>query len=92
MTVAQVRASGRKALVGKRPMTRVGRAVEKGETQGFMKVVVDADGNLTGAGYINWLSGLAPRLASLLTPTGSIVIESGNAWVPGKPLMSTLTL
>jgi pyruvate/2-oxoglutarate dehydrogenase complex dihydrolipoamide dehydrogenase (E3) component len=43
MTVDQVRTSGRKALVGKRPMTRVGRAVEKGETQGFMKVVVDAD-------------------------------------------------
>jgi pyruvate/2-oxoglutarate dehydrogenase complex dihydrolipoamide dehydrogenase (E3) component len=39
MTVSQVRASGRKALVGKRPMTKVGRAVEKGETQGFMKVV-----------------------------------------------------
>jgi pyruvate/2-oxoglutarate dehydrogenase complex dihydrolipoamide dehydrogenase (E3) component len=42
MTVDQVRASGRRALVGQRPMTRVGRAVEKGETQGFMKVVVDA--------------------------------------------------
>jgi pyruvate/2-oxoglutarate dehydrogenase complex dihydrolipoamide dehydrogenase (E3) component len=45
MTVDQVRASGRRALVGKRPMTRVGRAVEKGETQGFMKVVVDAATN-----------------------------------------------
>jgi pyruvate/2-oxoglutarate dehydrogenase complex dihydrolipoamide dehydrogenase (E3) component len=45
MTVSQVRASGRKALVGKRPMAKVGRAVEKGETQGFMKVVVDADTN-----------------------------------------------
>ena len=43
MTVDQVRKSGRKALVGKRPMTRVGRAVEKGETQGFMKVVADAE-------------------------------------------------
>ena len=43
MTVDQVRKSGRKALVGKRPMTRVGRAVEKGETQGFMKIVVDAE-------------------------------------------------
>jgi len=43
MTVDQVRAAGRKALLGKRPMTKVGRAVEKGETQGFMKVVVDAD-------------------------------------------------
>jgi pyruvate/2-oxoglutarate dehydrogenase complex dihydrolipoamide dehydrogenase (E3) component len=43
MTVEEVRRSGRPALVGKRPMTRVGRAVEKGETQGFMKVVVDAE-------------------------------------------------
>ena len=46
MTVDEVRRSGRKALVGKRPMTRVGRAVEKGETQGFMKVVVDAETEL----------------------------------------------
>jgi pyruvate/2-oxoglutarate dehydrogenase complex dihydrolipoamide dehydrogenase (E3) component len=45
MTAAEVRKSGRKALVGKRPMTKVGRAVEKGETQGFMKVVVDAETN-----------------------------------------------
>ena len=43
LTVEQVRKSGRRALVGKRLMTQVGRAVEKGETQGFMKVVVDAD-------------------------------------------------
>ena len=40
---AQARATGRPLLVGKRPMTRVGRAIEKGETQGFMKVVVDAE-------------------------------------------------
>jgi len=43
MTEAEVRASGRKALVATRPMTRVSRAVEKGETQGFMKVIVDAE-------------------------------------------------
>jgi pyruvate/2-oxoglutarate dehydrogenase complex dihydrolipoamide dehydrogenase (E3) component len=43
MTAAQVKAAGRKALVGTRPMTRVGRAVEKGETEGFMKVIVDAE-------------------------------------------------
>jgi pyruvate/2-oxoglutarate dehydrogenase complex dihydrolipoamide dehydrogenase (E3) component len=42
MTEAEVRKSGRRALVGQRPMTKVGRAVEKGETQGFMKIVVDA--------------------------------------------------
>jgi pyruvate/2-oxoglutarate dehydrogenase complex dihydrolipoamide dehydrogenase (E3) component len=41
MTEAEVRKSGRKALIGKRSMTRVGRAVEKGETDGFMKVLVD---------------------------------------------------
>lgn len=42
MTVAQAKAAGRSILVGTRPMTRVGRAIEKGETQGLMKVVVDA--------------------------------------------------
>ena len=42
MSEAEVRASGRKALVGVLPMTRVGRAKERGETQGFMKVLVDA--------------------------------------------------
>ncbi len=45
MTDEAVRKSGRRALQGIRPMTRVGRAVEKGETQGFMKIVVDADTN-----------------------------------------------
>ncbi|MBO9545044.1 FAD-containing oxidoreductase [Caulobacter sp.] len=43
MTEAEARATGRMLLIGQRPMTRVGRAVEKGETQGFMKVVVDAE-------------------------------------------------
>jgi pyruvate/2-oxoglutarate dehydrogenase complex dihydrolipoamide dehydrogenase (E3) component len=43
MTEAEVRASGRKALVGTRPMARVSRAVEKGETEGFMKVIADAE-------------------------------------------------
>jgi pyruvate/2-oxoglutarate dehydrogenase complex dihydrolipoamide dehydrogenase (E3) component len=42
LTEAEVRHTGRSALVGKRPMTKVGRAVEKGESQGFMKIVVDA--------------------------------------------------
>lgn len=43
MTETEARATGRKLLIGTRPMTRVGRAVEKGETLGFMKVIVDAD-------------------------------------------------
>ncbi len=42
MTEAEVRKSGKPALIGTRPMTKVGRAVEKGETEGFMKILVDA--------------------------------------------------
>ena len=43
MTEAQVRQSDRRALIGKKLMTNIGRAIEKGETQGFMKILVDAD-------------------------------------------------
>jgi len=43
MSEAEVRARGKPALVGVMPMTRVGRAKERGETQGFMKVLVDAE-------------------------------------------------
>ena len=42
MTDAQACAGGRKLLSASRPMSRVARAIEKGETQGFMKVTVDA--------------------------------------------------
>ena len=43
MTERDVRAAGIKALSGKLPMSSVGRARQRGETSGFMKVVVDAD-------------------------------------------------
>jgi len=43
MTEREVRESGRKALVGKMMMARVGRARERSETQGFMKVLIDAE-------------------------------------------------
>lgn len=43
MTETEARKTGRKILVGTRPMTRVGRAIEKGETKGFMKVIADAE-------------------------------------------------
>ncbi len=45
MTESQARESRRNVLVGKRLMANVGRAVEKGQTDGFMKVLVDADTN-----------------------------------------------
>ena len=43
LTEREARATGRPLLIGSRPMSRVGRAVEKGETQGLMKVLVDAE-------------------------------------------------
>ena len=49
-------------------------------------------GNKVGDEYLNWLSDLAPRLTKLLTPNGSIVIELGNVWEKGHPVMSTLPL
>jgi len=43
LTEEQVRATGKPALIGTRPMSRVNRAREKGESLGFMKVLVDAE-------------------------------------------------
>jgi pyruvate/2-oxoglutarate dehydrogenase complex dihydrolipoamide dehydrogenase (E3) component len=43
MTDAEIRKSGRRAMLAKFPMVRVGRAYEKGETQGFIKICVDAE-------------------------------------------------
>lgn len=43
MSETEARRAGKRVLRGKRPMTRVGRAVEKGETEGFLKVTIDAD-------------------------------------------------
>lgn len=43
MTDAEIRKSGRRALIAKYPMSRVSRAYEKGETQGFIKICVDAE-------------------------------------------------
>ncbi len=53
MSEEEARASGRRLLAGKMPMTRVARAREAGETQGFMKVLVDADSReLLGAAIL----------------------------------------
>ncbi len=57
MTEAEVRRSGRKALLATRPMTKVGRAVEKGESLGFMKIMVDAETKLILGAAILGLNG-----------------------------------
>jgi pyruvate/2-oxoglutarate dehydrogenase complex dihydrolipoamide dehydrogenase (E3) component len=46
MTEADIRRANKRALVGTRPMTRVGRAYERGETRGFLKVLVEAETKL----------------------------------------------
>jgi pyruvate/2-oxoglutarate dehydrogenase complex dihydrolipoamide dehydrogenase (E3) component len=63
MTAAEATKTGRRVLAGQRPMTRVARAVEKGETQGFMRILVD--------GETKEILG-----ASILGPGGDEVIHS----------------
>lgn len=49
-------------------------------------------GNLTGSEYREWLAEFAHSFREMLAPRGSIVLELGNAWEPGRPIMSTLAL
>lgn len=49
-------------------------------------------GNKVGEEYLEWLGDLAAPLGDLLTEDGSFVVELGNAWEPGEPVMSTLAL
>lgn len=49
-------------------------------------------GNETGEAYIKWLCTFGPLLKKMLAPDGSIVVEMGNSWEPGMPVMSTLAL
>jgi site-specific DNA-methyltransferase (cytosine-N4-specific) len=49
-------------------------------------------GNEQGEEYVEWIAGFAPLLKEFLKPKGSIVMEVGNSWEPGRPVMSTLSL
>lgn len=49
-------------------------------------------GNLQGEEYLEWFSNLAPIFSNLLCEDGSLVIEVGNAWEPGRPVQSLLHL
>lgn len=49
-------------------------------------------GNLQGEDYIAWLAAFGPLFREYLRDNGSIVMELGNAWLPGKPVMSPLAL
>lgn len=49
-------------------------------------------GNEVGDAYIKWLAGFGPLLRRMLKKDGSIVIEMGNSWEKGSPVMSTLAI
>lgn len=49
-------------------------------------------GNLQGEEYIKWFTEIGKKLGDFLAPDGSIVVELGNSWESGKPVMSTLAL
>ncbi|QYJ15602.1 Modification methylase PvuII [Rubrobacter xylanophilus DSM 9941] len=49
-------------------------------------------GNRDGEEYKEWFTSLAPLFSELLTEDGSIVIEMGNSWMPGRPVQSLLHL
>lgn len=49
-------------------------------------------GNLQGPEYVDWLVGFGAGFRDLLTDNGSVVVELGNAWEPGLPVMSTLAV
>lgn len=49
-------------------------------------------GNETGDAYIKWLCEFGPLFKKMLALNGSIVIEVGNSWEPGMPVMSTLAM
>jgi hypothetical protein len=51
-----------------------------------------AYGNKTQDEYVQWFADFAPTLRDMVTDDGSIVIEIGNAWMPGRPVMSTHVL
>lgn len=49
-------------------------------------------GNLKGERYLQWVASLSPIFSEFLTDDGSIVIELGNSWEPGRPVQSLLAL
>ncbi len=49
-------------------------------------------GNLAGEEYVTWLENLAETFSSVVAEDGSIVIEMGNAWEPGRPIQSLLPM
>lgn len=90
MTEAQALQSGRRVLIGRRLMTRVGRAIEKGETRGFMKVLVDAQTReLLGASILG-VGGDEAIHSLLFAMQGHMTADACRQAVPIHPTVSEL--
>jgi pyruvate/2-oxoglutarate dehydrogenase complex dihydrolipoamide dehydrogenase (E3) component len=90
MTETDARKSGRKILVSKRPMTRVSRAIEKGDTRGFMKLVADAETKKILGAAILGLSG-DEAIHGILDMMNAGVDTTTLQWaVPIHPTVSEL--
>jgi pyruvate/2-oxoglutarate dehydrogenase complex dihydrolipoamide dehydrogenase (E3) component len=90
MTESQARATGRPLLMSTRLMTRVGRAVEKGETQGFMKAIVDAETHRILGASILGTGGDEAIHAVLNIVNAGVPYEALQRAVPIHPTVSEL--
>ena len=90
MTEAEARRTGRPLLVGRRPMTRVGRAVEKGETHGLMKIVADAETKRILGAAIFGTGGDEAIHAILEAMNGGMTSDQLRWAVPIHPTVSEL--
>lgn len=90
LTETQARAAGHAVRVGRRPMTRVGRAVEKGETAGFMKVVVDRDSDAILGAAILGVGGDEAIHAVIQAMQAGVTASAYTRAVPIHPTVSEL--
>jgi pyruvate/2-oxoglutarate dehydrogenase complex dihydrolipoamide dehydrogenase (E3) component len=90
MTETQARAKGYAVRVGKRPMTRVARAVEKGEAQGFIKVVVDRDNDAILGAAILGVGGDEAIHAIIEAMAANVTATAYTRVVPIHPTVSEL--
>jgi len=90
MNEAEVRASGRPALVATRPMTRVGRANERGETLGFMKVFADAETRRILGVSLLGIEGDEVMQMLLQAMAAGVTVDRIMATMPVHPTVSEL--
>lgn len=82
----------KKVLRNQRFVEKIGKAQMVFTSPPFPLNTKKRYGNLQGEEYIRWFASYAPILRDLVTDDGSIVVEIGNAWEAGRPIMSTVVL